>query len=656
MGQAGAAHGEGSRRAFPDVVDQRAAIDWLDADIPTLIVVGAGVSMGAPTCAPGVRPFLDTTTRLLHRVAVFSPSDGGYVDRLFPEACYGAIGQAFDTDRHLDMWGALAPAIAGEVGALPNLAHHLVVDLASTRGWPVLTTNFDTFLESAARDRGCDLDDHIPTLNSRLRLACAPGTVTLVKLHGSAIESSGDATSRPVASIRSTPADLSRCARIVRRMRFETEPSRLLVLGYSGRDLDLFPWIAERWSQAATDAPQGLWVDPVLRDSPDHRAWLMPGVMKLAGRADDLAEGYYASKRVVPPVLAGRGDDPGLEDRYTRVVEHAVERAVGEVVDDSANNSAIALIGVLSAAGAHNDVVALGFRDDVLNERRPADVHGLLWLVGACSALDRYTDAIGVARRARRSAIRLRSLTGVGRASVAAAYARTASESLMLPLPTHRRPVFGSMRAYAQVVSATVAYAPLAAVAFVRTWRQERPNPMTYGFLSDYLEHWIRLGALLDGLRRVGRPVAAVLELFWRVLERLCLASGHMTGVLHVGRYRSRGGGALSEHESALARAGLTEHPIAMAIAHRDAVSVRRDVPANGLPATAVRDHLDEALRWARMSQSPSLLLKVQLARVQFGIDPPLDAADVNGTLDRAQCRSLQRQRAQILRALTAPR
>jgi hypothetical protein len=51
------------------------ATAWLDDPEPTLIVVGSGISLAAPTSAPSVYPFIERTTQQLEAQANYTPQD-----------------------------------------------------------------------------------------------------------------------------------------------------------------------------------------------------------------------------------------------------------------------------------------------------------------------------------------------------------------------------------------------------------------------------------------------------------------------------------------------------------------------------------------------------------------------------------------------------
>lgn len=655
--------GDRSKAETLRLIDGDDARAWLADDAPTLIVAGAGLSMGPPTDAPGVSPFMHRTLDQLIRAAGFDVVEGkasvgpdGFeihevAKRLLPESCYGVIGQVFNTNRHLDMWAALGPEAANRVGSSPSPAHHTLVGLAATRGWPIITTNFDCFLEAAALQDGYACDPVIPHVSQHVELESELGRVTLMKLHGSTVDAHGSRLIRRVERIRSTAADLSRCARIMERLRFNPEPARLLVVGYSGRDLDLFPWLCSRFG-----GPNGsgggriLWVDPDFRDAVGvgrHRARIVAeSAVGLPAFANEIAE--------TPPHSASLSDSAARRTRFQAEAERAVDEALAAVLTPETPETAAALAGVLSSVGMHLELVELESQLTAPGTYSYGRMCGLLWLAGAYSALDRYDEALRVSSDVRRRALRGRSVNAFLRAWLAGAYASTAGSNLTIVRSRKRSARRKMVGPYLSVFAATAAVAPSAAIYYFRTRNQDDPASDRYSLVSDYLEHWIRLGALLDKIRRPFPLANRPLNGLWSIIDRACRSAGYTTGVLHAGRYRGRVSGGLAWYDSSVTRAELVGHPIGLAIAHRDTALAELK---SHRPIESVTEHLSLALEYAERAQSPSLILKVRYEQMKVGTGPAMTPDEIDALIDRTSgCRALSAQRAEVVRELSLVR
>ncbi|RSD16350.1 SIR2 family protein [Amycolatopsis eburnea] len=621
------------------------AVRWLQSDEPTLIVAGAGISMGAPTNAPGVAPFLAGTTTLLEEAAEYVPRDRSYRRRLFPEACYGAIGEAYGTDSHLRIWESLRPEVADQVGAVPAVGHRVIMRLAQRNGWPVLTTNFDCFLETAARALTIDFDLRIPQpWHHELDLISSVGRAIMVKLHGTATE---------YGTVKATAADLSRCSIILENMRLRPQPRRILIAGYSGRDFDLFPWLTGTMASCEV-----LWVDRSFAgaDGHTHRASTVPGVLTWTGNWNDLAREVAEPSDLAHP--AGRPDADIARD-FRQAVTDAVDEHVATLLTRRDGRAVAAFTGVLASTGAHRDVAELLARVDDITSRS-VRIQTLLWGAHANSSLDRFGTALVIARRARALAWRTLSFYSAGRAAIAVSYAHVANHWLsVLPGgPRARRDQVKKVLALAHVPLVTALYAPLGLWSIIRiTGSTGFPPTAQYRFASDYLEHLIRLMALLERLRGKLPTAGSLLDSGWQQIQRNCVRIGYTAGVFNVSKYLSRQQTGVGGPEGTLARALAIGDLLGETLARRDigsslaARSRQEPDAAEALREEAVTQ-LKLALRTALHLGCPSLVLKILLQLKEVGVQCS-SPTGVARLIDRTECTAIIRDKARIIAALT---
>lgn len=606
-------------------VDESNAISWIFESTPTLLVAGSGISISAPACVPGVWPFLERTTAALQRSASYMPSDTGYSERLFPEACYGAIGEAFETDSHLKVWTVFDPQVAEVLGAHPNAGHLAFASLAAGNRWPILTTNFDCFLEEAARVQGHSVELVIPTFRAIHHLSQPPHATVIVKLHGSATD---------YRTIRATAADLSRCARLLRQLEFVPQVGRVLIAGYSGRDLDLFPWLADNFA-----GDQVLWID---RDFPaGHRAYAL-NALRWEGSWNDLA-GRLLTRLGVSVPADGRFERDQVRSGYADAVTRYVERHITTLTKNHSGKAAAALAGTLASVAAHRDVIALASRyPEVVDEE--ARLQLLLWGGHSAVSTDRFDTARLFIHYARRSALRKFTITGWARSDILSVYSRVADRISTFREP--RQPLFSlvwaSIIVALPIITTTLLYFPLAVFIGLRVVRSDkRPPSMEYRFVCDYLEHLIRIAAVADqlpGRKRLRRRVL-------RQLSNWCSSVGYTWGVLNVAKYQSRDDGAFAGPHGAITLALLMGDTAGLALAYRDA-ALR--LFADGGDGTA---YLEAALDQAIFLGSPSQELKVRIARRRFGVDPPMPESELLRLIGATESKVLRRE-FQALRTL----
>lgn len=201
--------------------------------------------------------------------------------------------------------------------------------------------------------------------------------MALIKIHG---------TADNFHTVRSTVSDLSRVAMILERMAFVSQPERLLIIGYSGRDFDLFPFVA-----ALARESEILWVDPSFPDG--HRARSLAHAKLFEGTWETLVGGGAPAQRT------SRDLDTGA--RYAERVRQAAEAHIGALLRSDPDRAIAAFVAVLSATGAMRDAIRLAARYESIGDRR-ARFSTALWAAHANSSLDRLTTP--GARQRRRDA------------------------------------------------------------------------------------------------------------------------------------------------------------------------------------------------------------------------------------------------------------
>ena len=206
--------------------------------------VGSGVSLQPPACLPGA-PAL---TRLA--ADLFLPDDPSVADAvqqvvssIQPEVFYEQIS-LFAPDgpvRLLEVLGTRRPATFG---------HFLIVLLSARAGGPVITTNFDLLLEQAAEDLGLQKAVARPFDNFLLK----EGELSIWKVHGSIDDLARlGAAAMATTMARITQPNLGLLAQIAKLAR----EKHLCLIGYSGRDIDLFPYLCQ-----LPDKKAPIWIDP----------------------------------------------------------------------------------------------------------------------------------------------------------------------------------------------------------------------------------------------------------------------------------------------------------------------------------------------------------------------------------------------------------
>ena len=142
----------------------------------------------------------------------------------------------------LGLWKTLSPWILRSFGIdlTPNLNHILITHYSMRHGKPILTTNFDPLFELAARSLHYQYKVIVPTSNfSKAELDS--NKLNIIKIHGTIQEDSDS-----VESMLTTMSDISATNyKFIEYIAETMRTSNLGIVGYSGRDIDLFPHLRQ---------------------------------------------------------------------------------------------------------------------------------------------------------------------------------------------------------------------------------------------------------------------------------------------------------------------------------------------------------------------------------------------------------------------------
>lgn len=209
----------------------------MDLSPEVVLFLGAGASLPKPAGSPLFWAIRDACAkragsdpRRLYRAmekmpATEKPPGVLLLDHIIPEVFLKEVA-----DAGYELHEALARAVRGVPGTGPNSVHRLAADLL-VAGGKVWTTNWDTWIEQAWGDKANGIER---------KIAVAPDDeptapdVRLFKLHGTATRAQ---------SLRFATPDIMRpLSQEWHNTVVESADGRiLLVVGYGGADIDLFP-------------------------------------------------------------------------------------------------------------------------------------------------------------------------------------------------------------------------------------------------------------------------------------------------------------------------------------------------------------------------------------------------------------------------------
>ncbi len=162
-------------------------------------------------------------------------------DNVQPELFYSVLLDYSRNDCVLEMWNCLKQDHFTESYCpQPNIIHYFIVVYSYLANVPVFTMNYDKMLENACEKLNipfCVCVDDLPSESLQ-------NQVIICKLHGNLKEGSGNRVTKN--DIKTTMPDIARkngeWLRYINRF---MKTHDMCILGYSGRDIDYFPFLRE---------------------------------------------------------------------------------------------------------------------------------------------------------------------------------------------------------------------------------------------------------------------------------------------------------------------------------------------------------------------------------------------------------------------------
>jgi tetratricopeptide (TPR) repeat protein len=601
-----------------------------------VFLAGSGISWGYPACLPRAIDVLR-----LSADAALPMAEPALVEEVLetiqPEIFYERLMTLAGNDA-LKVWEILDcfrgyRTIDGS-GLGPTLAHHLIVRLALESDAPILTTNFDCLFEEAAAAQGVTVvsADALRSLSGRGQ----PGIVVW-HIHGrlqdgvTALATTMAKITRPNPKLNETLAALA-----LRR--------HLAIVGYSGRDLDLFPTL-----RALDQVKRPFWLDigfdrPVKTSAQEQTFERAKGIgaFTIGQPLED------ALSRAVPallhevlkhcPTRSRRPSDSETESIRQRIVTEKGPMLTSSVrLSETVKRLFLGLC--LNAVGNHRhscqvlESVAADLKSLPRTELRARA------LVAYARALDCVSDYEGAGREADAA---LRVLDG---------------DSTSVPIPSERIELrvaalhmqamsiklqAGSQMAYGD---ARVDWSPPIASTgsilyrYVRNWyamwRSLTPAPSSveldvHGLHAWYwyLDHSIILYAFIEEVTRRTRllsvaPVRRALSSLLSTLRDNANKVGDSFALANIRKYEYKLAGAAEDYDQAIDIYELITDPINRAVLERDA----------GLAALRLKDlgearkRFERALDISKRCGSAATELKALVGLIVCG--SPLDRAEL---------------------------
>jgi hypothetical protein len=333
-------------------------------DRPCVLFLGSGLSIPSPASLPTAGWIVEMFVRRIGDSVLPSSVLDELIARWpLPEFVYGVCERYFGS-RVYRVWAALEmwrthPRLK------PNAGHLAAVHAAARHGQPLLSPNFDGYFEAAAMAQGIPVVTTIARPGQRFSPRDPRvGELSLWKLHGTARD-----LSSVFSSVRTLTAPISGLTEAITNL--SHSGARLMLGGYSGRDLDLFPKLSP------FDPAAAIWVD--IAFPPEHRSrFLAAAPETVLGSFDDIGRTYGALvggplARLISTTARAASTVATRRDSASLMLE--VQKHIENVASSCANSQArrLVLAELLINAGmaseANDLLECAGFRGALEAER-----------------------------------------------------------------------------------------------------------------------------------------------------------------------------------------------------------------------------------------------------------------------------------------------
>lgn len=440
-----------------------------------------------------------------------------------PEVFYETLLGHVPREVALRPWLSLHPAVAAAHGVppAPNIVHLELVRYSARTGIPIFTTNFDTLFEAAARQLG---------LAPRVMLPDDPcpsprNVPTICKLHGSI----GDREQQPdLGTLYTTMTAITRVNvpwidALVATMRH----AHLCFLGYSGKDIDLFPFLQR--ATRRSDTRPVIWVTRDFATDPCREQAVRAQALQLEGAfpGDVFAQRFDVAQDRAP----SRPDGPSKA-----LAVLAAETEERMQLDANARETLRAQLHGRRGAYA----LAYDLSQGCLARTHRPGAHA--WLLHARLAHEQALYRTS-ARCALRAVLARRTPGASRRVDTVAMAAIVYAEScrMRIPFDTYFDP--GPAVRIVQASPPLMAF--VAVSILVAGLRVLSPCGLSIEAEHEWIEHRIRLvalvqsGLLATGLGRVAR-VRRALHAVWMSLKSTSYASGYAAGIANCHKFADR--------------------------------------------------------------------------------------------------------------------
>ncbi len=550
---------------------------------------------------------------------------------MFYEALYHVVGETAIEPWTILSFGERYPE-RFDHSIRPNSGHLSLVYTAWKHGLPIVTTNFDLFFEQAARHLGLKPIVSVPTDVSKFTFAEPDtGEVAIWKVHGS------------IDKIESVCTTMQRISRLneslIVQLRELFIGHRVCLLGYSGRDIDLFPFVSQfPFSEIPFWICKAFDTNHAIHSCPEKFIRIEAGTETLGrlivGRIQDT---NVPAVRLIAALKhedkLSDGDPESLRVRYVQTLLEIGRdfvksllapafQGAGQVNRRLAHAASLLSVQRFSEASKYLDEYLAA----TSTGKHPVQVARAFLMLSSCHHnLSKYEQAESAAVRALAHS---RHFKLKEEEAESLAQRDEARRMQLLPNLGHR-----DWTHFLRVGTPVLVFTFVVDLFRIRRILHESEQASTAKADTrlpyTYLEHLVRLFAMLQGFFHVvtgGRVGASLLLRGWGRIQEESYRAGYAAGIANAAKYRERlpGSAAGPRHRTDLSGEEIvSSRQIFELISHRNGLAlVSRDTADRYLASRKYREAARLYRECIRLSQeigNPSLELKAYVGLARCG-------------------------------------
>ncbi|NMC58235.1 MAG: hypothetical protein GYA51_02390 [Candidatus Methanofastidiosa archaeon] len=485
---------------------------------------------------PSAKLLLDYTSD------VFLPknySNEFILNRLQPELFYESIIYLTKTYDCLKLWSILHDDVQNKYNlkCFPNIVHLIIVDYSFRKKIPIITTNFDVLFEKACDYLKIDYEVCLPTdkpsniVDNKLKIC---------KIHGS-IQS----------GVKYTPESLFTTMTDITKINIEwidfilnlMKSLHICFVGYSGKDLDIFPHINEN----SMNREEAFWINKFDNDN-SNRASREINALRIEDYPKDFFVKNCGDLRIPSNILSYR--IAKINSNKKKYVLEELKKELEEKVSFNQQSKillhCICLKNISLYNNSYKKILKLVKKNESIKSRKkklPIE-HEIIMLL-FCARLSHETSQNISIKKYAKEVVKKVKINKINNPNFRIQARCLISESLRMRIPNdHFFPHPQKFKLFLMVLFTIFHFCFTSVNNYFDLWiHGNRFNKLDVATQQEMIEHDIRLLISLQKVFIRKNSKKILIQIFcnlWHKIENVCISYGYAGGIANTLRYRWR--------------------------------------------------------------------------------------------------------------------